>query len=65
MNIITIQGSEYNFGEKTYNINKDMSFKVNLTKFIKEEQVACLCLIKSLIININVKILITENLTRN
>ena len=61
MNTITIQGSGYNFVEKTYElrsrhrrcykVNKDMSFTVNLVRFIKEEQVVCLCLLKSLIIS--------------
>ena len=56
MNRIVIQGSEYNFIEKTYKINNQMSFSVNLARYIKEEQVVCLCLLKTLTVNINNKI---------
>ena len=33
-----------------------MSFSVNLARYIKEEQVVCLCLLKSLTVNINNKV---------
>ena len=56
MNRIVIQGSEYNFIEKTYKINNQMSFSVNLARYINEEQVVCLCLLKTLTVNINNKI---------
>ena len=57
MNTITIQGFEYNFAEKTYTVNKNMNFKVKLTRYIKNESVVCLCLLKSLVININNKVI--------
>ena len=57
MNTIVIQGSEYKFEEKTYGVNKNMSFRLKLARFIKEEQVVCLCLLKSLIINIENEII--------
>ena len=56
-NTITIQGTEYNFGEKTYTVNKNMSFKVKLIRYTKNESVVCLCLLKSLVININNKVI--------
>ena len=55
MNTITIQGYEYEFEEKTYTINKSMSFRVNLVRYTKDESVICLCLLKSLVINLNDK----------
>ena len=55
MNTITIQGSEYIFEEKTYTINKNMSFKINLVRFEKDNKIIVLALLKSLIININDK----------
>ena len=55
MNTIAIQGSEYIFEEKTYTINKNMSFKINLVRFEKDNKIIVLALLKSLIININDK----------
>ena len=56
MNNITIKNIKYNFEEKTYRINKDMSFKINLIRFEEDNSIVCLCLLKSLIININNKV---------
>ena len=55
MDKIVINNIEYIFEEKTYNINKDMFFKVNLVRFTKENKIIVLILLKSLVIRINDK----------
>ena len=55
MDKIVINNIEYNFSEKTYTINKNMSFKVKLVRFIKKDKIVVLSLLKSLIIKINNK----------
>ena len=67
MNHINIRGELYPFEEKTYKVSKNMSFKVNLVRFIKEDnntasavtqrscKVIILTLLKSLVIKINDK----------
>ena len=65
INTITIQGSEYKVEGKTYElrsrhrrcykINKDMSFRVKLVRYTKNESIVCLCLLKSLIMSVDGK----------
>ena len=55
MDKIVINNIEYIFEEKTYNINKDMFFKVNLVRFTKENKIIVLILLKSLVIKFNDK----------
>ena len=57
MNTITIQGSEYNFGVKTYKVTKGMSFSVNLVRYTNDDSVICLCLLKSLVIKVDNRVI--------
>ena len=55
MNSITIKNIRYNFEEKTYRINNNMSFKINLVRFEEDSKVIVLTLLKSLVIKFNDK----------
>ena len=56
MNTIIIQGSEYTFGEKTYNITNNVSFTSKIVRFNRNKEAIVLVLLKSLRVNINNKV---------